>query len=91
MKGQLSWCRTSSTTICSQADSSWTPWCRPEERRLEEDEEEERTGLDGLGAGPGSGPVWGLEPFEAGTSWLSLELLRLPLDKGGDGFFPEDL
>lgn len=52
MKGQLSSCLTSSTVRCSQADSSWTPWFLPEERRLDEDEEEAdeggRTGRTGL-------------------------------------------
>lgn len=58
MKGQLSSCLTSSTVSCSQADSSWTPWFLPEERRLDEEVEEEeeeaaggRTGLDGLEGG----------------------------------------
>lgn len=60
MKGQLSSCLTSSTISCSQADSSWTPWFLPEERRLDEDEEDNeveggRTGLVGLGAGAASG------------------------------------
>jgi len=57
MKGQLSSCLTSSTVRRSQADSSWTPWLRPDERRLDEEEEDEeeeegvRTGRKGLGGG----------------------------------------
>ena len=54
MKGQLSSCLTSSTVSCSQADSSWTPWFLPEERRLEE-ELGGSTGLEGLGEGAASG------------------------------------
>lgn len=54
MKGQLSSCLTSSMVSCSQADISWTPWFLPEERRLDEDEDEAdeggRTGRTGLGA-----------------------------------------
>ena len=51
MKGQLSSCLTSSTVSSSQADSSWTPWFLPEERRLEEEEVAAgvRTGLEGFG------------------------------------------
>ena len=56
MKGQLSSCLTSSTVRRSQADSSWTPWLRPDERREEEEEEEEggstvRMGRGALGEG----------------------------------------
>lgn len=61
MKGQLSGCLTSSTISCSQVDSSWTPWFLPEERRLDEDEDEEdMTGLDGLGAASETRPESGL-------------------------------
>ena len=65
MKGQLSSCRTSSTVSCSQADSSWTPWFLPEERRLDEDEAERaedeggRTGLEGLEGLGGGVTSWG--------------------------------
>lgn len=54
MKGQLSSCLTISTISCSQADSSWTPWFLPDERRLDEEGEAERTGLVGLGVGAAS-------------------------------------
>lgn len=61
MKGQLSSCLTSSTVSCSQADSSWTPWFLPDERRLDEDDDDEgRTGRRGLGGGAVSG---------GGTEW----------------------
>lgn len=69
MKGQLSSCLTSSTVSCSQADSSWTPWFLPEERRLEQDEGG-RTGLDGLGlrgAAPASRKEMRSEVFTGGV------------------------
>lgn len=56
MKGQLSSCRTSSTVSCSHADSSWTPWFLPEDRRLDEDwSDGERMALEGLGGAESMG------------------------------------
>lgn len=49
MKGQLSSWRTSSTIRSSHADSSWTPWFLPDERRLPEDEAAAAAALEGDG------------------------------------------
>ncbi|KAG7277758.1 hypothetical protein CRUP_023046 [Coryphaenoides rupestris] len=107
MKGQLSSCLTSSTVRRSQADSSWTPWLRPDERRLDEEEEEEgvRTGRKGLGGGvisAGTEEQSGkLEHLGLLRTWLGggvtpfwvLEVLgpTAALEEEGGAFFPDDL
>lgn len=89
MKGQLSSCRTSSTVSCSQADSSWTPWFLPEERRLDEDASAgERMALEGLG-GVESVKVqnmWGWFVLNVPSPWTPPLLLPV-----GDFFWSGDV